>query len=76
MLMVNIRKYYESVTTEKIKTERYRSLAVTPAHIHKDKYAHKVALLTLGNEIVSHIHNRPVPVVNYTTETASQKVET
>lgn len=74
MLMIHIKKYYEGISNEEIGTERYNSLAISPVHIHKDKKAHKDALLTLGDEIVSHIHHRPVPAVNYSSEPASQKV--
>jgi hypothetical protein len=74
MLMIHIKKYYEGVTSEEIETERYNSLEISPVHIHKDKKAHKDALLTLGDEIVTHIHGRQIPVVNYSSETASPKV--
>ncbi|PKG32617.1 UPF0058 family protein [Methanoregula sp.] len=75
MLMIHIKKYYEGVSNEEIGTERYNSLEISPVHIHKDKKAHKDALLTLGDEIVTHIHHRPVPpAVNYSHETASLKV--
>ena len=74
MLMIHIRKYYEGITNEEIPTERYTSLGITPVHIHKDKNAHKNALLTLANEIVSHIHGRPRPVVNYSSVAALQTV--
>lgn len=74
MLMIHIKKYYEGITNEEIGTERYASLEISPVHIHKDKKAHKDALLTLGDEIVSHIHGKPQHVVNYSSETASQKV--
>ena len=74
MLMIHIKKYYEGVTNEEIATERYNSLEISPVHIHKDKKAHKDALLTLGDEIVTHIHGHTLPVVNYSSETASQKV--
>ena len=74
MLMIHIKKYYEGVNNEEIQTDRYNTLEISPVHIHKDKKAHKDALLTLGDEIVSHIHHRPVPVVNYSSETASVKV--
>ncbi len=75
MLMIHIKKYYEGVSNEEIGTNRYNSLEISPVHIHKDKKAHKDALLTLGDEIVNHIHHRPVsPAVNYSSETASQKV--
>ena len=63
-----------SVTNEEIGTGRYNSLEISPVHIHKDKKAHKDALLTLGDEIVTHIHGRHIPVVNYSSETASTKV--
>ena len=74
MLMIHIKKYYEGVTNEDIRTERYNSLEISPVHIHKDKKAHKDALLTLGDEIVTHIHGHHIPVVNYSSETASPKV--
>jgi hypothetical protein len=74
MLMIHIKKYYEGVTNEEIGTDRYNSLEISPVHIHKDKKAHKDALLTLGDEIVHHIHDHTVPVVNYSSEPASPKV--
>jgi hypothetical protein len=72
--MIHIKKYYEGVNNEEIQTDRYNSLEISPVHIHKDKKAHKDALLTLGDEIVSHIHHRNMPVVSYSSETASVKV--
>jgi len=72
--MIHIKKYYESITNEEILTERYTSLGISPFHIHKDKNAHKNALLTLADEIVSHIHGRPRPVVNYSSGAALQTV--
>jgi hypothetical protein len=74
MLMIHIKKYYEGVTSEEIETERYNSLEISPVHIHKDKKAHKDALLTLGDEIVTHIHGHHITVVNYSTDAASTKV--
>jgi hypothetical protein len=74
VLMIHIKNYYKGFTNEDIQTERYTSLGISPSHIHKDKNAHKNALLTLGSEIVSHIHGRPFPVVNYSSEDALQKV--
>lgn len=72
MLMVHIRKYYENTTNEEIETERYNALDISPVHIHKDKKAHKDALLTLGDEIITHINgHHPVHVVNYSPETAT-----
>ncbi|MDD1701686.1 MAG: UPF0058 family protein [Methanoregula sp.] len=74
MLMVHIKKYYENTTNEEIVTERYNALEISPVHIHKDKKAHKEALLTLGDEIVSHINGHHVHVVNYSPETATAQV--
>ncbi len=74
MLMIHIKKYYEGMNNDEIRTERYSSLEISPVHIHKDKKAHKDALLTLGNEIVNHIHGQALPVVNYSQESAIQKV--
>ncbi|WP_292347303.1 MULTISPECIES: UPF0058 family protein [unclassified Methanoregula] len=74
MLMIHIKKYYEGISHEEIHTDRYNSLEISPVHIHKDKKAHKDALLTLGDEIVSQIHGRHVPVVTYSPDAASQKV--
>jgi hypothetical protein len=72
MLMIHIKKYYEGISHEEIHTDRYSSLEISPVHIHKDKKAHKDALLTLGDEIVTHIHG--LPVVTYSSDTASHKV--
>jgi len=74
MLMIHIKKYYEGITAEEIETVVYNSLEISPVHIHKDKKAHKDALLTLGEEIVTHIHGHKMPVVNYSQEPATQKV--
>ena len=74
VLMIHIKKYYEGITNEEIPTERYNLLEISPLHIHREKNAHKNALLTLANEIVLHIHGRPRPVVNYSSEVALQKV--
>ncbi|MCX6686564.1 MAG: UPF0058 family protein [Methanoregula sp.] len=74
MLMIHIKKYYEGITNEEIPTERYNSLTISPVHIHKDKKAHKEALLVLGDEIVHHIHGQRVPVITYSSETGSTRV--
>jgi hypothetical protein len=74
MLMIHIKKYYEGITNEEILTDRYASLEISPVHIHKDKKAHKDALLTLGDEIVTHIHGKPMSVANYSADAASPKV--
>ena len=61
MLMFHIRMYCEGITHDEIRTGRYNSLGISPLHIHKDKNAHKEALLTLGDEIVSQIPGRALP---------------
>jgi hypothetical protein len=61
---------------DEIHSERYSSLEVYPGHIHKDKKAHKDALLTLGDEIVIHIHEQSVPVVNDFSDITATKVAT
>jgi hypothetical protein len=70
ILMFQIRTYFEGLTHDEIRTERYNSLAISPLHFHKGKKAHKDALLTLGDEITSHILGQKLPVVNYSHETA------
>jgi hypothetical protein len=70
LLMFHIRMYFEAFTHDEIRTERYNALGVSPLHLHKDRKAHKDALLTLGSEIVSHILGQKMPAVNYTHEPA------
>jgi hypothetical protein len=74
MLMIHIKKYYEGVANQEIPTNRYNSLAISPVHIHKDKKAHKEALLVLGDEIVSHIHGQRMPVMTYSSGASSTQV--
>ena len=74
MLMIHIRKYYEGVTGDEISTKRYASLAISPVHIHKNKKCHKDAILTLGDEIVSHIKSRTAVKIDYTGDMAPKTV--
>jgi hypothetical protein len=74
MLLVLIRTYSRDKFKDEILTERYDSLEISPSQIHKDKMAHKDALFTLGDEIVSHIHRRKVPVLQYFPEIISTPV--
>lgn len=74
MLMLHIKKYYEGITNEEISTNRYNSLTISPVHIHKDKKAHKEALLVLGDEIVTHIHGHHMQVAAYPQDAATQGV--
>ncbi|HJJ29493.1 MAG TPA: UPF0058 family protein [Methanocorpusculum sp.] len=57
MLMVQVKKYYESVSGETVQTAEYDALQISPIHIHKNKNLHRVALLALGNEIVSEMNS-------------------
>jgi len=70
-LMMQIKKCYESVANDEIPSERYNSLEITPLHIHKEKKAHKDAILTLGDEIVTHIHRRSIHMINHSPDNAS-----
>ena len=62
MLMVHIKKFYETTTGESIDTSRYVGLEVSPVHIHKNKKSHKEALLILGEEIVDQMRGQKRPV--------------
>ncbi len=68
MLMFHIRMCFEGVAHDEIHTVRYDSLMISPLHIFRDKKAHKDALLTLGDEIVSHLLGKSLPVVDYSHE--------
>ena len=57
MLIVQVKKYYESVSGENVQTAEYDALQISPIHIHKNKNLHRVALLALGNEIVSEMNS-------------------
>jgi hypothetical protein len=61
MLMYDTRMYFEFITRDEICTKGYNSLEISPSHIHKDKKAHKDAILTLGEEIVFHIKGKRNP---------------
>ena len=73
-LMIHIKTYLENITSEEIHAERYTSLGTTTSHLHKDKKSHKDALLTLGDEIVTHIHRQSMPGVNCSSATAPAKI--
>ncbi|HJJ46399.1 MAG TPA: UPF0058 family protein [Methanocorpusculum sp.] len=64
MLMIQIKKYYEHVNNESIPTKEYDLLGITPLHIHKSKNVHRVALMTLGNEVVAKMRES-VPALGY-----------
>jgi|SRR5512135_2823664 hypothetical protein len=68
MLMVHIKKFYETTTGESIDTTRYVGLEVSPVHIHKNKKSHKEALLILGEEIVGCMRDQRSQVFDMATE--------
>lgn len=74
MLMIHIKKYYETLSGEEIPTKRYAAMAISPVHIHKNKKCHKDAILALGDEIVTHIRNQHAVQVGYPGEPAHEKV--
>jgi hypothetical protein len=74
MLLMQVKKCCESIAKDEIPLERYNSLDISPLHIHKEKKAHKDALLMLGNEIVTHIHRQPIRVMNYAPDNALTEV--
>ncbi len=74
MLMIHIKKYYETITSEEIPANRYNSLHISPVHIHKNKKCHKDAILALGEEIVTHLRRTQMVPVGYSSETASESV--
>jgi hypothetical protein len=70
-LMMQVKKCCESIANDEIPSERYKSLEITPLHIHKEKEAHKIALLTLGDEIVAHLHKQSIHVMHYPSDNPS-----
>ncbi|HIH03960.1 MAG TPA: hypothetical protein HA263_08970 [Methanoregulaceae archaeon] len=74
MLMVHIKKFYETTTGESIDTSRYVGLEVSPVHIHKNKKSHKEALLILGEEIVGSMRDQKRPVFDLTADPVIEPV--
>lgn len=74
MLLVHVKKYYEEITGNEIKTENYNCLSISPVHIHKNKINHKKAILTIGEEIVSHLRINHMPMMEYATDTQSEEI--
>lgn len=58
MLMIHVKKYIENITNQEISAKSYQTLEISPVHIHKNKKCHKEAILSLGDEIVTHIHSQ------------------
>lgn len=61
ILMVQIKKYYESVSGNTVTTTEYDAMQISPIHIHKNKNLHRVALLALGTEIVTEMNSHKKP---------------
>ena len=76
MLLVHVKKYYESTTGEEVPTDQYNALHISPVHIHKNKVSHKRAILTLGSEVVQHIRANHNPYVDYHTDASSERIVT
>ena len=74
MLMVHIKKFYETSTGEVVDTSRYVGLEVSPVHIHKNKKSHKEALLILGEEIVGSMRDQRRQVFDLTGESVPEPV--
>jgi hypothetical protein len=74
MLMVHIKKFYETTTGESVDTSRYVGLEVSPVHIHKNKKSHKEALLVLGEEIVGSMRDQKRQVFDMGAEPVPETV--
>jgi len=65
MLLVHVKKYYESTNNEEIMAENYTSLSISPVHIHKNKICHKEAILSLGDELVQYVRSKGLASMEY-----------
>jgi hypothetical protein len=74
MLLFQVRTYFSALQESGIRTERYDLLAISPFHLHKGRKAHAGAILTLGDEIVSHILGQNEPPVPIAPDTAALPV--
>ena len=74
MLLVHVKKYYESIKHEDVLTNHYNELNISPVHIHKNKVCHKEAILTLGKELVGYLHEEQVQAVGYTAGAGTEEV--
>ena len=74
MLLVHVKKYYESIKNEDVLTSSYNELNISPVHIHKNKVCHKEAILTLGKELVGYLQDGQIQPVGYTAGAGSEDV--
>jgi hypothetical protein len=74
MLLIHVRKYYETINNEEISTERYNTLHISPVHIHKNKQSHKEAILVLGQELVDHLNRKTVPTLGYSSDMVASEI--
>ncbi|HIH45021.1 MAG TPA: UPF0058 family protein [Candidatus Methanoperedenaceae archaeon] len=51
-LMVQMKRYFEDMGMED-RFIQYRSLQISPIHVHRSKAEHKHAIFVLGNELAS-----------------------
>jgi len=75
MLLVHVKKYYETVYGQEFRTDVYDEMSISPVHIHKNKVCHKKAILTLGKEIVENIKENRPSVVDYSQRSEEVIVE-
>ena len=73
-LLVHFKKYYEEVTGNEIRADRYTDLQISPVHIHKNKINHKKAILTIGEELLEELHHHQAAMVDYTTEAPGKEI--
>lgn len=57
MLLVQVKKYFETVNSDEINTEHYSSMQISPVHIHKNKICHKEAIIALGDELLTYLRH-------------------
>jgi len=74
MLLIHVRKYYETISNEEIITERYDTLHISPVHIHKNKQSHKEAILILGQEIVDQLNKKSVSPIGFSSDMVSSEI--
>ncbi|MDR0439120.1 MAG: UPF0058 family protein [Methanocalculaceae archaeon] len=74
MLMVQIKKYYEFTSGNIVSTTEYDLMQISPIHIHKNKNLHRVALLTLGNEIVTAMNTHKKTQTSFPQDTGTSAI--
>jgi len=76
MLLVQVKKYFETVNSDEINTEHYSSMHISPVHIHKNKICHKEAIIALGDELLTYLKSdgpAGIEIPEYTPVTPSER---